>query len=165
MRKKTTGKSDSAWLLSALVAALLLVACGAGAVPPNGEPPPTVPVPNTPEVENAESEEGDSVIETPDQPDSGDASVELAVADLSQRLGIPASEIDVAVAERVVWPDASIGCPEPDMMYAQVLQDGVRIVLEAAGERYHYHGGGAQELFLCESPQAAPEGTPFSTTE
>lgn len=162
MRKKNTGKRYPAWLLPALVAALFLAACDAGAVPPNGEPPPTVPAPNTPETE---SEGGDLTVETPNQPGSGQASIERAVADLSQRLGIPEDEIDVAVAERVVWPDASLGCPEPDMMYAQVLQDGVRIVLEAAGTRYHYHGGGAQELFLCEAPQAAPAGTPLSTTE
>lgn len=63
----------------------------------------------------------------------------LAVADLASRLGIPESAITVRTVESVEWPDASLGCPRPGMMYAQVITPGYRIVLEADGKRYEYH--------------------------
>lgn len=62
-----------------------------------------------------------------------------AVKDLAARLGISASNIIVAESREMTWPDASLGMPEPGMMYAQVLTDGFCIVLEAAGKRYEYH--------------------------
>ncbi len=63
----------------------------------------------------------------------------LAVADLAGRLGLPESAITVRSVESVDWPDASLGCPQPGMMYAQVITPGYRIVLEAGGKRYEYH--------------------------
>ncbi|MCX7707861.1 MAG: hypothetical protein N2204_07620 [Anaerolineae bacterium] len=63
----------------------------------------------------------------------------LAIADLAGRLGIPESAITVRAVEAVEWPDASLGCPRPGMMYAQVITPGYRIVLEAGGRTYDYH--------------------------
>jgi hypothetical protein len=65
--------------------------------------------------------------------------VAQAIADLAGRLGIAADAIQVQSAEAVEWPDASLGCPEPGMMYAQVITPGYRIVLEAGGQLYEYH--------------------------
>lgn len=69
----------------------------------------------------------------------GPAPQALAIADLAQRLGLPESAITVRTVESVEWPDASLGCPRPGMMYAQVITPGYRIVLEAAGQTYEYH--------------------------
>jgi hypothetical protein len=83
--------------------------------------------------------------------------VDLATSDLSARTGAPATEITVLSAEAVTWSDASLGCPHPDMRYAQVPQDGARVVLESGGRRYNYHmGGHTTEPFLCEQPTAKP---------
>jgi hypothetical protein len=76
-----------------------------------------------------------------------------AVADLAGRLGVDPREITVVSQEEVTWPDASLGCPEPGMLYAQVLTDGIRIVLESDGRRYDYHSGGQLGPFWCESRQ------------
>ncbi len=65
----------------------------------------------------------------------------LAVADLAQLLGIAPPAITVVSVEAVTWPDASLGCPKPGMMYAQVLTPGYRVVLEADGKTYEYHTG------------------------
>lgn len=65
----------------------------------------------------------------------------LAVAHLAQQLGISPDAITVVTIEEVTWPDASLGCPQPGMMYAQVLTPGYRLVLEAAGKTYEYHAG------------------------
>ncbi len=89
---------------------------------------------------------------TPTSVTGSSAAVEQAAADLSARAGVPASQIQVVSVEPVTWPDASLGCPKPGMMYAQVMTDGLRIRLRANGQVYEYHSGGSQAPFLCEQP-------------
>ena len=67
------------------------------------------------------------------------ALVAQAVADLARRLAIASDAIQVRMVEAAEWPDASLGCPQPGMMYAQVITPGYRIVLETAGKTYEYH--------------------------
>ena len=75
-----------------------------------------------------------------------------AVDFLARELGISADQITVVSSQPVDWPDASLGCPEPGMMYAQVITPGYKFVLEAGGETYEIHtdeyGG---NVVLCES--------------
>ncbi len=73
--------------------------------------------------------------------------VAQAVADLAGRLAIAADAIQVRSVEAVEWPDASLGCPQPGMMYAQVITPGYRIVLEAAGRAYEYHSSYAHVVY------------------
>jgi hypothetical protein len=72
------------------------------------------------------------------QPDNRD----LALADLAARLSVAPDAITVKAVESIDWPDASLGCPQPGMMYAQVITPGYRIVLEVDGKSYEYHTGG-----------------------
>ena len=44
--------------------------------------------------------------------------VQTAREDLAQRLGVPPGQIEVVEAQAVVWPDASLGCPQPGMAFA-----------------------------------------------
>jgi hypothetical protein len=76
--------------------------------------------------------------------------VDQAKADLAQRLSIPLTEISLVEARDVVWPDASLGCPQPGMKYKQVPEDGALIVLKVGEAIYEYHIGGSRGLFLCE---------------
>ncbi|GAA1532366.1 hypothetical protein [Kribbella lupini] len=78
--------------------------------------------------------------------------LEQAKADLAERLGVPVDDVTVVSSEEVTWPDSSLGCPQPGMMYAQVLTDGSRILLSAGGRTYEYHSGGHRAPFLCETP-------------
>jgi len=71
---------------------------------------------------------------------------QLAVADLAGQLGIAAEAITVRSVEAVEWSDASLGCPRPGQMHAQVITPGYRIVLEANGQRYEYHSGGGRVI-------------------
>jgi len=80
--------------------------------------------------------------------------VDQAVADLARRLSVPADHVALVSAAAVVWPDSSLGCPQPGMRYKQVPEDGARIVLEARGRTYAYHNGGSRGLFLCEKARA-----------
>ena len=74
--------------------------------------------------------------------------VEAAKRDLAQRIGVSEGDIElVGEVEAVTWSDASLGCPEPGKMYAQVLTPGFRFALKAGGNLYKYHTGkGAVKL-------------------
>jgi hypothetical protein len=82
--------------------------------------------------------------------------IEKAKEDLAQRLSIAITQIEFVEAKEVVWPDASMGCPQPGMAYIQVPQDGAMIVLQVEGKAYEYHSGGNRGLFLCEKSTKEP---------
>jgi hypothetical protein len=75
--------------------------------------------------------------------------VRQTIEDLAQRESMPPADIEVVSVEEVVWPDTSMGCPQPDMRYRQVLKDGARIILRARGRQRIYHSGGNRTPFLC----------------
>ena len=78
--------------------------------------------------------------------------VELATADLAARLAVGTDAIESVSAVLVVWPDVSLGCPEPDRQYATLVTDGAVIELAVDGAVYRYHAGGSQTPFLCPTP-------------
>jgi hypothetical protein len=80
--------------------------------------------------------------------------------DLAQRLSISISRIILVEAKEVVWPDSSLGCPQPGMAYAQVLTPGYLIVLSAGDIEYEYHASRGAEVIYCENPNPPVPGTP-----
>lgn len=82
-------------------------------------------------------------------PGSADA-VRLAKEDLARRLDVSPEDVQVVSIEAVQWPDTSLGCPQPGMMYAQVITPGFRVLLEAEGETYQYHTDRAARVVLCQ---------------
>jgi hypothetical protein len=100
---------------------------------------------------------------------SGEQQVlEVAKDDLARRLALSPWEISVTSVEAVEWSDASLGCPQPGMAYAQVITPGFLIVLEAAGQSYEYHADRNCSVVLCEGDgtdvvplmPVAPHGIP-----
>jgi hypothetical protein len=77
------------------------------------------------------------------QPEQDKAAVvQAAKKDLAQRLNVRPESIELAgPIEEVTWPNSSLGCPEPGMMYAQVLTPGYRIKLQTSGKAFEYHTG------------------------
>lgn len=75
--------------------------------------------------------------------------VELVRGDLARRLGVDAQAIAVVRTEAVDWPSTALGCPEPGMVYAQVITPGYRVVLEHGGRQYTYHTDRRQRFVLC----------------
>ncbi len=86
--------------------------------------------------------------------------VSQAKEDLAERLGVTLDQIELLSFEEVVWPDASLGCPQPGMRYIQVPQDGALIRLSAEGQVYDYHSGGNRGVFLCERSLQGTKGAP-----
>jgi hypothetical protein len=78
---------------------------------------------------------------SPGGKEDGDADrlYRMARTDLAKRLGIEEGRVKRVSVEPRTWPDASLGCPKPDTMYAQVETPGYLIDLEAAGKKYAYH--------------------------
>lgn len=74
-----------------------------------------------------------------------------AKQDLAKQLSISIDQISLVEAQEVTWPDSSLGCPQPGMMYLQVLVDGYLIRLRASGKVYEYHSGGNRPPFLCQN--------------
>jgi hypothetical protein len=77
---------------------------------------------------------------------------EAALADAARRTGIKGTALKVLSAQAVTWPDGSLGCPQPGMMYTQALVPGFRVRIEAGEDALDYHAGRSGQLVLC------PEG-------
>ncbi len=75
--------------------------------------------------------------------------VDAASAFLSQQKGLDVSGINVQSVTAQNWPDASLGCPEPGMMYAQVITPGYAVRLEAGGQSYEIHTSKGGRAVLC----------------
>ena len=78
--------------------------------------------------------------------------VDEVVADAASRAGVDESSVVVTTAAAVQWPDGSLGCPEPGVMYTQAIVDGSQIVVQAGGETYDYRLDGRGQFKLCKSP-------------
>lgn len=144
-----------------VVAALWIAACGPAATPAASQAEATPTRPQTVESERpAPAREA----ETP-APAVGDAGgrppeitppagahdlVRLASQDLAGRLGLATEEIRLVSVEGVEWSDTSLGCPQPGMMYAQVITPGFRVMFQAQGRTYEYHTDTGQVVVLCE---------------
>ena len=74
---------------------------------------------------------------------------QLARRDLAARLHVAEDAVQVTSLQPRKWPDASLGCPKPDTMYAQVETPGFLIELEAGGKSYRYHSD-YNRVVLCE---------------
>jgi hypothetical protein len=82
--------------------------------------------------------------------------ITATTSDLAGRTGMDASSFGVARATNVQWNDASLGLPQPDELYAQVITEGWVVWLAEAAEhddvptelsRYHTNGDGSLVLF------------------
>jgi hypothetical protein len=81
--------------------------------------------------------------------------VDAARTDLAGRIGETAAAAATVVrSEAVSWPDGSLGCRVPGLLYPQVVTPGYRIVFTTDGTRYDYRATQAGAVRLCEHPGA-----------
>ncbi len=62
-----------------------------------------------------------------------------AIEDAARTTGVDPGSVRVLNVEARDWPDASLGCPKPGMMYAQVITPGYLVVVAGGGKRLEYH--------------------------
>ena len=58
---------------------------------------------------------------------------------LAGELGADEGDFRLDASERVQWSDASLGCPQEGMMYAQVITPGYKLVFDLAGASHAVH--------------------------
>ena len=75
-------------------------------------------------------------------------------ASAARRTGVPATAVRVTRTAAQTWPDAGLGCPEPDALYAQVLTPGYLLLLQAGGRQLEYHTDSGQRFTLCRDTPA-----------
>jgi len=82
---------------------------------------------------------------TPEIPGETTALIPAIAADL----GVPPETVQVVTMEPRDWPDSSLGCPQPDMLYAQVVTLGYLVLVEVSGERIEYHTDDRGTVIRC----------------
>ncbi len=75
--------------------------------------------------------------------------VDAALRDAASRLGVPSGQLTAERVERREWSDTSLGCPQPGMLYAQVVTPGYFIVVSGAGRQLEYHTDTRGRVVLC----------------
>jgi hypothetical protein len=75
--------------------------------------------------------------------------IEAALDDAANRSTTARADIKVMSAEAVTWPDGSLGCPQPGMMYTQALVAGYRIVVQAGDVALNYHSAARGKPVFC----------------
>lgn len=139
-------------MLSALL--LVAVACTPAATPASPQPP--MATPDTAPSPSPALPRGFTPlplpVPMPPEVDLPDTLLQPIYADVIERSGASLDQIQVVRAEAVVWPDPSLGCPQPGMAYPQVLVEGYWVILEVDGTQYDYRGSGVGQFILCELP-------------
>lgn len=155
-------------LLTLLVLTVLLAACGGasddaqlddGVVEPGGSDADPHDDTGADPADDPTDEPGDAAGGGDTELAGGlDPHVQDAIDQLAADEGVDRDQVEVVLAQRVTWPDGSIGCPEPGMMYTQALVEGYRIVLAVDGDEVAYHGQDDQPPFRCDAPEEPAEG-------
>jgi len=86
--------------------------------------------------------------------------IETAREDLAQRLSVSVTSINLVKIDEILWPDASLGCPQPDNVYAQTQTSGYLIKLEHDEDEFEYHANMHGFIFYCENPTPPISATP-----
>ncbi len=80
--------------------------------------------------------------------------VDATLDDASTRTGRDRSTLVVVSREAVVWPDGSLGCPEPGVRYTMAPVEGYRIRIRAGADLLDYHANCRGYLVLCPTGRA-----------
>ncbi|MDZ7843343.1 MAG: GerMN domain-containing protein [Anaerolineales bacterium] len=97
--------------------------------------------------------------------DSSDQLVEMARADLAERLKTEPDDIEILAVQPTQFPDASLGVPEEGKDYAQVIVPGFIIHLQVEDKVFVYHGGDQRVVHVPQkSGQSSDQSTPPGST-
>jgi hypothetical protein len=87
---------------------------------------------------------------------------ELARSKVAEQLGVETTELSVLSSQQVLFNDSSLNCPQPGMMYAQVITEGYQVFVVAEGKTYDVRVTGEYAL-ICETPGNMPAAKPRVT--
>jgi hypothetical protein len=77
--------------------------------------------------------------------------VQLAIAAAAEQLQSPPEQLVVLIVEPREWSDTSLGCPEPDRAYAQILVPGFLVALtpDDGATEFQVHTDQGQRAVTC----------------
>ena len=73
---------------------------------------------------------------------------------ISKLLNISPDSIIIHEVQRVQWRDTSLGCPQPGMMYAQVITPGYLVRAESNGKTLEVHMNDRGHGIICPPDRA-----------
>ena len=83
---------------------------------------------------------------------------------LANELGADDGDFRLDSAEGMGWSDASLGCPQEGMAYAQVLTPGYKLVFDHAGTSYPVHtNSDGSDMVICRDGGAGGPALPPDT--
>jgi len=87
------------------------------------------------------SSDDSTAIVTPEKPidPAAEPVVAAARAAAAETLGVGVNQVQVDAVEPRDWPDAAIGCPQPETMYAEVITPGFVVRVTAGGQAIEVH--------------------------
>lgn len=68
---------------------------------------------------------------------------------IAAQLGVGPDDLQVVSVEPRDWPNSALGCPQPDMVYSEVITPGFAIVVEVGGEQIEFHTDGRDAVVRC----------------
>ena len=88
------------------------------------------------------------------------AILESILKEAAAQAKVDRDQLVIARAQSVVWSDGSLGCPEPGMMYTQILVNGYWVIIEAGSKQYDFRVGSGGSFRLCPPGQGQPPSQP-----
>jgi len=100
---------------------------------PDAIDPPLTPEDSPDEL--AVPEENPSVVGAP----AADTDLAPVIEAIGQELGVSPDAIGVVSITPRDWTDSSLGCPQPDMLYAQLITPGYLVIVDVSEEQIEFH--------------------------
>ena len=149
-------RSILALLMGLMISVFLVTSCGGPraiggerTVTPSPNPTLTIGLPATPVSPTRE----ETVVHVPA---AAEKAVSWARADVAKREIVAADAVRLIAVEPENWRNSSLGCPQPGMVYLQVITPGYRILFQVGDEIYEYHSArDADQAVLCQRGPAS----------
>ena len=125
-----------------LLTVMALVACGGAAVPPAAPTATPFVSPTASPVQTPDAPKpGGGLITKPESAKWNNAPQAALNARkmLMEQLNVDVDLIGLVSAEQIDWPDACMGIQQANVMCAQVITPGYKVVLSANGLEYEFH--------------------------
>ncbi len=91
----------------------------------------------------------------PPQPSNDPGTIARNV--VTEFLSLPDTEVTLVSLEAQKFSDSSLGCPEPNMAYQQVVTPGHRVIVEAEGRRFDVRVAGSHGKICRNNKQGSPK--------
>ncbi len=78
------------------------------------------------------------------------------VADAAKRFKVAENSVVLTGGEQVTWSDGSLGCPQPGMLYTQMLVEGFRVIAKTPQGQLTYHTDSRGNAIICGPSATGP---------